>query len=46
MKDNNRIASIHNGKTLGSASPKKEIPKEPSPINEGKGLGKATPVKK
>lgn len=46
MKDNSRIASIHNGKTLGSASPKKETPKGPVRINEGKGLGKASPTKK
>lgn len=46
MKDNSRIASIRNGKTLGPASPKKETPKEPVRINEGKGLGKAYPNKK
>lgn len=47
MKDNNRITSIQNGRTLGSATPqKKETPKAPTPINEGKGLGKATPAKK
>lgn len=46
MKDNSRIASIRNGKTLGPASPKKETPKGPVRINEGKGLGKASPTKK
>ena len=46
MKDNNRIASIHNEKTLGTATPKKETSKESTQVNEGKGLGKATPTKK
>lgn len=46
MKDNNRIGSINYGKTLGIATPKKEPHKKPIPITDGKGLGKATPVKR
>lgn len=47
MKDNNRITSIQNGRTLGSATPsKKDVPTAPQRIDEGKGLGKATPKKK
>ena len=47
MKDNKRIISIQNGRTLGTATPqKKEPPKRQTQLNEGKGLGKAIPAKK
>lgn len=49
MNDEKFITSIKNGRTLGSATPqKKDTPKEPTrvPIDEGKGLGRATPAKR
>ena len=47
MKDNNHIASIQNGRTLGSATPQgKDIMKVPASCNKGKGLGNVIPKKK
>ncbi len=47
MKENKRIISIQNGRTLGTATPqKKEPPREHKQLNEGKGLGKSTSAKK